>query len=619
MKILFFGLLTTTILSSLGFEINCSKERSKNGVKQTIIEKIKKKDHYVGNDSGTGIEYITRTDTQILHYNPSMFYRYSGHGAYFQQLNKTYSIQNVSSSDWNTVEVTSYFDIDDYPWMNIDVWFDSTTGEINVNGIMGNQNDYYGDIEVTYKYETPRILDSDYDDIDDTLIEQAVSIGLTHDNDSDNGIKDETYFGANKAEETGIISGTIHVRDNFQTYFLGRPRIDTDWFKFTTNYRADFVFEFTAPNSTYYMSFYKHRNVDSSATATIHGKGSDTISYLYLNLYPGTYYLRLSASDSSLVNNNTKYQVTYYRQPVPNNKKPLEPRVLNNFSMALWTNDILSDVIPNRLALNNVLLEYVYQRGTSRTVTGYVDPVWDQDMLDSVLFIWDKNILKGLNVLLQEQYREIMLSLCKENLDPNEYCQYTLESTNDGIKCFLTLAGKKYTQIEDFSKLLEELTLPLDVLTTICMAIVNIVNFFVRLATPQKLEYNRDHYIVALGRFWQSLHDATKRAKDPNDHTVLVLPRFSKLEYIRTQKQIDPRNIEVKEYTYWKTYYISPELSYFQCDNDNEYTNKCISQYQSMNKHILGELNTEKITFHGKIELLSNSYDELSNIFGALF
>ena len=447
--------------------------------------------------------------------------------------------------------------------------------------------------------------------VSSAVVEKSKPIG-NYNMYSDKGVGDDVRNGATPVKEDNVcITGRIDKHSWIDQIANLIPETDVDWYKFsiTENFRYDF--NFTAPNSGYVFTLYKYRGEYAEGTGwnavpvqspieetehpnkeifALHGNSSRS-----LLLNPGTYYLMVTVDNGKNIVSDS-YNIIFEKTDYSGRNKSitLTEEVKASNVMALWENDLKPDNVNTWLAGEQQLRKWQEIQSPSIHLFreyGYVDPIYEgRRYLDSVLYIWNKDILKDLYTILSEVQSAIYNAVQEFRNQYHEvkkvYVWYE-PWVGFGIDVLLEGAGyipNYYVQaalsVYNLSESLKE-------------ALAYSANFVIQ-NTDDILNEN----LFGAGGFFQGVRDAVNQIKaieqyDPNVQLVVCLPRYASIKK-RTITEFGKPDTE-------ETYFI-PSFDGLDTDYMPHYffDSDTISATQTTH------MGYKTQTYHGKVSLFKN-------------
>ncbi len=532
---------------------------------------------------------------------------FTGHGNpdWYRIEDEVY-VTDVLSEDYRSVEYLSIINNTNTTFSNSEIEFSTVSGSFYVT-LVSYSPFTQGQVVIYYRFHSSQKFensdpDSDEYYIDDSINELPPIYCIT----DDAGDNDKFWF-SKKVYETGCIKGTINTYNPWIAFWNG-SEIDEDWYVFSIKYKLRYTFTFTAPNSFYKFSFYPHKDLGKSPSFTLKGVNINTSKSKTITIYPGTYFMRVTATDKSMITSD-KYSIDYKSAKPANDKLFLTPSIMQTNRMAVWNNDILSDRIPNKFQRSSYELATEAQTYAPGYNSGHVDPILSNEaVLDSLLVIWDKDICNMIYSIMdnleQINYVETLKS------QNNEYVELGFE-TFDNVLQFVVIKGGEV--LFHLTKATVDMLGDITMIKALAECAIKILCCFFRPEfTPEELAF-------MFGTFWGLLKSAAYYTGKPgNDGWAMYIPIYGKLSSRYTYEGPDPTpdnprpsRISVKHY-YWERSLFEPNMAYSLCPGVLDYPKRAISQYQTIQK---ANDSTNKRTFHGTIEALSDPNEVLTYLY----
>ncbi len=227
----------------------------------------------------------------------------------------------------------------------------------------------------------------------------------------DNGHTDDKKEKANIINyKNGFIIGTLNTNDRWTQFWHGIGERDEDYYRFSAREKLEYTFEFVNP-SDYHIRILKFGRDEFICSAQ---------STFSIELEPATYYLHVYTNNTSAIVSEN-YTITYTSQRISNlNSFDMNDANKAIYKMAIWENEIWPSNSTRWKYPTSILRRYEKTRRNT-TTTGYFDPLFsngnndltptDEIFLDSIIFIWDKNIAVEISeflVLLYYETEEVM-------------------------------------------------------------------------------------------------------------------------------------------------------------------------------------------------------------------
>ena len=408
------------------------------------------------------------------------------------------------------------------------------------------------------------------------------------------GIDDDNRYGATEINaERSTIVAKICKHNWFETWVKGIGWIDVDFYTFSIRETYTYHFTFMAPNRGYYFTLFKYGDIanDKNLVEKFTLNGNDNKD---VKLNPGTYYIKISTETESDIDNNTAYTLRVSRSSNSNSQSAflLNETNKSNYKMVLWENDLVPDNV-NRWDPHDQLMyqrEVYNAKGVAPKDTGFVDPVYTQEgkYLDSVLYIWDKQIIEKIGILLEYTHNAI-----SSMLEANEADRvYKVDTSYNPWQGFAIDIASLF----DEAGISTYLSLAQD-----CAEIVVFVNNLLYDNVEDMVDLTKYNY--GLGGFIVGIRaacdDLTKPNADPNE--ILCIPRYAHLK--KTEEKIDLYSTDHN--TFWSPTYDAADTAYTRL---YRYKADRINVRQSINLLGIHE-------YHGKWTAFRN-YDEIKNYTG---
>lgn len=385
----------------------------------------------------------------------------------------------------------------------------------------------------------------------------------------DDGPKDDSKSNAIRISPyNGYIIGKLEFHDSINQIWYGVKERDEDYFRLSIREKLLYTFYFENP-SDYRLSIIKYVNNEFICLSK---------STFSIELDPGTYYLHIYTNDnSSIVEEN--YKINYISERVSNINN-VDFEIAKEYKIAIWENEIWPSNSTRWMVNNSVLKTYEKTRYSSPTVRGFFDPLFSKDnddnkatdevFLDSMIYIFDKEIANDLYSLLDIIYNQI--TNVKDKY-PNKNTQLNIIS--DGVSLII-------------SSILNNIPL-----VSVIVDISDIVLTFIKLILPTNLNLSNnmdDQYFSTVLRYIEKLKEACTWYDD-NKNDYIGIPRFYTFS-----KDIIYSSTKYK-YLEWKRNYIFiPEF----VDTNISYTFKhngkinAIQQFADLNSYY-GEIRLFKL------------------------
>lgn len=206
------------------------------------------------------------------------------------------------------------------------------------------------------------------------------------------------------SSDNGKITGKLNINDE-------------DYFRFSLRKKLVFSFSYIGPRD-YFVDILKYSDINEN----IHTSNGKSESFS-LELNPATYYIKVYAINNDVVI-NTNYTITYnsYRQ---SNNETFDTNSINieKYKMAIWENEIRPTNVSRKYDSKQLVLKYS-DILTPYPKQGWMDPIFSMDndniprdevFLDSILYIWDLNLIRDIHDTLDEICNELE----KNNIDSN--------------------------------------------------------------------------------------------------------------------------------------------------------------------------------------------------------
>lgn len=266
-------------------------------------------------------------------------------------------------------------------------------------------------------------------------------------NEISNDLHNDRSYRCEYVDNKGIIKGKIITHDSaYDRANSDADEIDQDWFRFSVKTESNYSFSFSYPNSSYYYELYRFMNNDArtSGTSTSHSllysSYANSSSYKRM-LCNGTYYLRVTCRDKSMVVPNREYSLTYDYTIKDTTSLVLNNSLLNSNGVVVWQNDNIPYEVDRWNQKDQVLCRYIDdpRKPTPEYKYGFIDPVfmtndrWNPNgsrfeikkdrILDSIMYVSGKSALSDCkeylyelrNILSGEEYQEKIEALQIEN------------------------------------------------------------------------------------------------------------------------------------------------------------------------------------------------------------
>lgn len=524
---------------------------------------------------------------------------FTGHGnPDWYRIEDEVKITDVSQIDLNTVEYLNYTNNTATTFFNVEIEFSKYISGFSIS-IAAYTPLTEGQIVINYRFHKDPYPESYYDDIDDS-INELLPVYKYNDDSGDN----DKYRFSKRVHERGSIEGTINTY-NWWIAFWNGSEIDQDWFAFSIQYKLKYTFNFKAPNDKYVLSFYSYKNLDKTPNFKLYGLNLITTKSKTITLYPGTYFMCVTVENKDYVRDE-KYTIDYSGQKPANNKLLLKPEVMKTAKMAVWNNDILSDLIPNKFERS----EYNLYSGSRKDFFGiasdYVDPMlFSGPVLDSLLVIWDKDICRCIETILSKKDKmNTMEQLLKQN---DHTYELVAEGIDEGINSTINILVKKGNDV-----VLKVLGISYDIVDNFNIAL-KLYEIAAKIICDIffKPDYSPEEIAKYFGGFVSDLYNAASyTAKPGNEDWAMFIPIYGKIitRISYTGPDPTPQNprpiwTQVTHFNWKRSLFEVGKYHSFNPDN-LEYRKHSISQYQT----ILDYKHSDwKKTSHGTIKLLSDT------------
>ena len=404
-----------------------------------------------------------------------------------------------------------------------------------------------------------------------TVYESSASGASTH-YYTDKDYEDDVPNNAQKIEDDNVyISGTIEDYNDFER--LGYRLIgyetkdwDHDWFTFSTKTKSLYSFAVFLPHSNYKVSIRKYRGYEEEGSDIKEGKlidnfWGDTSFCRSLRLDAGTYFICVSSMQRSTIVENQQYVIRFSKiqENEPTFALTGSNSIINTHKAAIWVNDLSPDNENfNRFGKDGQKLANYYGHGINIRHERYTDPLFQRSntYLDSVIYIWDKEILFELANIMNVYYDEVDKALKQEKINEIKNAQVTWDNAEGFV---LDLIGC----IPIFSEAVSSYSLTNDGVS----AVLGIVNHLI--SNPDII--NSELYLGAFIGTIKALAKTYSETNNPNQ--VICLPRYS---YVQTETEVLNKDFMITNDVWHTTYAIRD--NYYKSDFtfDEDY----ISQWQ---------------------------------------
>lgn len=363
-------------------------------------------------------------------------------------------------------------------------------------------------------------------------------------------------------------------------------KIDQDWFKFKTKQCRKYSFDLTMPNDSHYIEIYKSETGENSIDQLKSIRKIDQYNSYYVNLMPGTYFLKITCSNLAAVSTLRTYDI-YYRDSKVDDKLQLNEETKLKYRTAIWESDFIPTNVKRWDGSSCLFHSFsVNASGNNATINhnGDGDPifVWANGQnryLDSVIYVWGKNEIKDLLTMLQKVDGKL-----RSDFNNDTKLSATASFKEDAWGFVISLVGD-----------ITETTIPF--ISSCCTvfgyatAIASIFSSIFSGVNPAM--YKRD-----LGIFVTQIMDAAYWVSEYNIDAVLCIPRYSYHSFSSSASgATGSSSASASTADYWNfTYAIDDDVYKPFYDFKESF----ISSYQTYN------YNNSSETLHGKITPFKN-------------
>lgn len=403
----------------------------------------------------------------------------------------------------------------------------------------------------------------------------------------DNNVTSATVINGEKVR----ITGTLNLNDSNTMKQNNVGPTDEDWFRITYPITVRHSFTFEAPNSSYRFSLSKYRGDKTTPQQLMIKYGSFNTT---MTLEAGTYFFNFAVENTSGI-----IPTQYYKLKVTNNR-PDEPQAdilppySDYFKMAVWKNDIVPDnLTSNRWGdgpqqLRRINKSYTLL-GVNTSDVGYVDPVFNGKYLDSVIYVWDKQVLRDLYDVFDALEGKVRNEIKLKKLE-KMVLSYLADRGKFVLTC-LPYTDKVFTAYFEGEEVVKTV-----------LAIVNLItgNF-------QHMDCSEYDLGIELG----SLKTAIWAAYIASGPQAIAIPRYSEVKY-----DLTIINGTWNSYTYetykWTPHYLDAYADYAL---NYMYQESHIYHFQTMYTLDSNGNRTGSKEYHGSVEVF-HTVNEFKNYIG---
>ncbi len=250
---------------------------------------------------------------------------------------------------------------------------------------------------------------------------------------TDNEHGDGKISKANKVGEYGKIQATLDIKSGWTQFWNGIGERDEDYYRFTLSDQKTMYFNYSGP-ANYYLRLLRYAKNEEYICTSL---GSFSIE-----LIPATYYVHVYTNDKADITED-QYEIYYYGIRNSNLQDlALTEGCKKEYGMAIWENEKYP-LNSSRWRSASTTLKYRMEpRRGSDVNNGYVDPLFwedesketltDEVFLDSIVYIWGKDILSELSDKLKEIREGLRKAIYEEKV--KEIRAEYEEETINGVK-----------------------------------------------------------------------------------------------------------------------------------------------------------------------------------------
>lgn len=435
---------------------------------------------------------------------------------------------------------------------------------------------------------------------------------------SDNGVEDDVRNGATVVRENKVsITGRIDKHSWFDQFVHLITEIDRDWYTFSITENYKYEFDFTAPNSGYKCYLYKYRGESTLGTGwgttfvhkpdgempneaifTLSGSGTK-----YAMLNPGTYYLAVTVdSGDSIVSDSYNILFEQVNYSGRDTTTLLTEEMKASNAMALWENDMLPDNATRWISDEQQLRSWtpfssypvrMYQE------IGYVDPIYDDDerYLDSVLYIWDKDVLSCLKYILDGVQLSLFNAIEQFNANYEDVRKIKVD--------FEPWAGFSVDivfEIAGYIPVVRDIIQIPSTIRTVAEDINEIATYSANFIVDNIREILNEN-IFGAGGFYQGIRSACNTIEmlsqyEPDAQRAVCIPRYARV----TKRTITEFGKPDDKQSYWTPSFDGIDMAY---RSYYLFEDSSISSVQTV------MIGNEQKSFHGKVTTFATGDDFL--------